>query len=676
MSDSIDILYNEYLENQLDLLFGKKEIINENKKYPTINIIEKNGKFSYTDSNNNPITDKWFDKAYNFDNGFGVVRNNKKINLLDIEGNLISDEWFDDYSKITDNFIAIKNEDNVNVYSVKNKSIIEKDLEDIKPLKDGYSIIRKNSKHNLLTEDGKLVSDTWYDSISNFNENYAIVKEKNKYNFIDTKGRLISSVWYDEVYDFCEGHAIVKEKNKYNFIDTKGCLISSVWYDDAFDFSEGYALIKDEKFNYIDTNGNILSQNWFDHAEDFKNGIALVQYSGFVNGEYYDLFNYLDKNGSLYKNSFKELIDYNDYCVIAVVAKTDKKQLLNKRNEEVLFEGSKHEDFKLYKINNSFTTIKNEIICTTKDLKGYDCKKGLFNFICENGNDKLSLKYEPIRVYDNYIICQKNSDLYLYNRKTQKYDYLDKVDNIEFDDYIIHNLKDNKKYLLYSKNIFDITDYYDKKLANSKYSIEKEVRILTKEEFANNKDSILNENHLTKLKNTEDKRKEDLSKSQKEEKQKVYDSLSKLELLDNERNTISRIYLGDIFYPVEDHKEIQDIFLKDGFLKHIDMSTLNFRNVKVNGLDFSDCNINLKPQEVYNKDLSQCKFERVFWSPFTDFTGVDIRGAKFSDDNDPKTMNIPIRSFKDSLYDENTTYNGKSFVELYGECKLNHKRSK
>ena len=40
-----------------------------------------------------------------------------------------------------------------------------------------------------------------------------------------------------------------------------------------------------------------------------------------------------------------------------------------------------------------------------------------------------------------------------------------------------------------------------------------------------------------------------------------------------------------------------------------------------------------------------------------DFTGVDIRGSRFSSDKDFRTVDYGSLSFKDAIYDENTTYN-------------------
>ena len=70
------------------------------------------------------------------------------------------------------------------------------------------------------------------------------------------------------------------------------------------------------------------------------------------------------------------------------------------------------------------------------------------------------------------------------------------------------------------------------------------------------------------------------------------------------------------------------------------------------------------------KSLRNCNFEGIYIEPFMNFTGVDIRGAKFSDDDDKTTIDRQNVYFAHALYDETTTYNGIPFPKLYGECKL------
>lgn len=106
----------------------------------------------------------------------------------------------------------------------------------------------------------------------------------------------------------------------------------------------------------------------------------------------------------------------------------------------------------------------------------------------------------------------------------------------------------------------------------------------------------------------------------------------------------------------------------------IDLLNVDFTNVKVSGIDFRSTNIeissyNLNPQTIYNKDLSNCNFEGIHISPLAKFKGVDIRGTKFSIDNNPMTLDVFNTTFKDATWDENTTYNGKSFSEIFDETK-------
>ena len=131
----------------------------------------------------------------------------------------------------------------------------------------------------------------------------------------------------------------------------------------------------------------------------------------------------------------------------------------------------------------------------------------------------------------------------------------------------------------------------------------------------------------------------------------------------------------DLFITVEDHKEINPLYIEMGLLKFINLSYVTFENVNVEGIDFRGCNdIGINPQLVYKKSLRNCNMEGIYISPFKDFTEVDIRGCKFSDDNNPKTIDRMNTTLDDAIYDETTTYNGIPLTKMYGEFK--HKRNK
>ena len=98
-------------------------------------------------------------------------------------------------------------------------------------------------------------------------------------------------------------------------------------------------------------------------------------------------------------------------------------------------------------------------------------------------------------------------------------------------------------------------------------------------------------------------------------------------------------------YPVS--KEVLFVTGEDGVtridkrfipvLKYIDLSGYGFENVDISGIDFSDCNvININPQKVFNKDLSNTIFvddlkrpNNIFpFNASTNFEGVNLSGAQ------------------------------------------------
>ena len=121
----------------------------------------------------------------------------------------------------------------------------------------------------------------------------------------------------------------------------------------------------------------------------------------------------------------------------------------------------------------------------------------------------------------------------------------------------------------------------------------------------------------------------------------------------------------DLFVKIEDHLEISPVYINA--LKFIDLRYISFDNVKVDEIDFRGTNLLLNPQIVYRKNLRECDFDRIFISPFLNFRGVDIRGCRFSEDDNPTTDDHFNLTFKDAIYDETTTYNGISFIKILSE---------
>ena len=91
----------------------------------------------------------------------------------------------------------------------------------------------------------------------------------------------------------------------------------------------------------------------------------------------------------------------------------------------------------------------------------------------------------------------------------------------------------------------------------------------------------------------------------------------------------------ELLVRIDDHFEINRNFI--GSLRFLNLSMIDFTNVKVSGIDFRKSAARINPQTVYNKDLSNGVFDASNIKFFDDLTGVNIEGADFSECEITKT---------------------------------------
>ena len=422
------------------------------------------------------------------------------------------------------------------------------------------------------------------------------------------------------------------------------------------EYPYGYKLIvKDEKTYYIDKEGKLLFQEGFDYGTEFSYGVAIVQ-------------------------------------------KNNKYSIINK-DGEFLTEWSKKEP-EILNNNPLFMYVGKETICKKVELGDYKVKKQVARYELSNGKTTIKLKYKPVKTFDDsHVLCVKDQFLYLYSVKDDKYTNLGYSNTFEFKDNMIFTLKlnDNTVRLIHSGKVLDITKYYQKKLKNKEVIniSSSDIPVLTKDEFHfENMDEIDKFMEEERKKNRaireEQNKKEELEKEKetvkeiiakkektvedkkriKEEQEKlskeIISMIHRLNDMYIEGSPIQRFPIKNIFVKVDDHLEIKEEY-KD-ILKYIDLSDFSFEGVKLEGIDFSFCNIDsLNPEKVYNKSLKGCNFDRVHFFPLTNFEGVDVTGCTFSDDDNDLTMDVINVTLKNAIYDDTTTYNGTPIKEYFGK---------
>ena len=630
--------------------------------------VKKDSKYGFVDPQGNLITKKWYDDIrFDYDDRIIAVRKvmyrGKEVeeyNLLDGKGNELCSEWYRSMTprgfELYENhfMIVTNNSQKYQLINMNGNYLLDDWYDGISMVKsnDGiYGFVKKNGKENIIDCDGHIVLDDWYDEIKHFNySGYAkVIRNTKEFNFIDRWGNPISNKWhhYGEPYfQVLDGH-----KNKY--IDIK--------ITDVNEIVRGYAKVTaissngKEYTNYLKLDGDFLFNNWFlsdERVEPYKDGIVHRT----VNEKVLD--NILDNNGNLILDKWQKLVHVHNINKSFAVYNVDKKSVS---------------------------------ICKDKDLKEYTVKKTLTGYQCSYRDNIFNIKYEPIKIFDsNLILCiNKDSEVNLYDRKNNKYTYLNKSSEIEFTDHIIRN--ERQYFLVYDGQMVDITNYYDDKVRRKKYyHINEGIKLLSKEAFfEGNEDDIRkrykeieeqnrriliereNDENAKELQRIKEERELQQRKNEITTQEAVYqiEKYAKI-LAEISKNSgqIARIKIDDLFINInsgeDKYKEINPLFIETGLLEHIDLSNKDFVNVKLSGLDFSNSNIVFYPTEVYKKDLRGCNFEGVYFPISTSFTGVDVRGARFTNDNSLATFDIKKENFADAYYDETTLLNGVPITEL------------
>ena len=416
-------------------------------------------------------------------------------------------------------------------------------------------------------------------------------------------------------------------------------------------FRCGYSIIhySDYWFNIMDSNLNCISEKGFCYARQLSDKYFLVKTA--------KGYNVIDTNGRFLLKKFCKYED--DICF-----------------SDCILNG------------------KDEIVPLITEYGNYSVKKRMFmdSYLCRNKDDEkdvYDIKYQPLRMYGiRFCLCLNYEDkcIYMYDKFTDNYTRIGNAVNVKYskdNDFI---LEEFHTYMVYEDNFIDISDFYFKNLrAGKAFSIRKgipgplmyddfcfdnmeETRRIIKEEmdkYSELKEKVRLEDEQKKI----EKAKEDSIRKEKEKKGKKKEILLQLkslvETLENEYsqdNDIERVEISNIFINVGDHIEINPMFIN--ILKFIDLRVVSFTNVKMSNIDFRDTNIEFDPQLVYNKDLSGSNFEGLYIGPFMNFKGVNIKGCKFSEDNNPNTDDYLNLTFKDSIFDETTTYNGTPLTEL------------
>lgn len=256
--------------------------------------VNKESNENYIDRDWNLVSGEWFQKCYEFVNGFGKVKKNGKFNFIDKNGNLVSKTWFDNCENFDESgmvVVTVRDNSINKAYNYMDSSgtlVLDKDYRLCLPFSDGVGCVfdRKDDSSivcNYVNKDGRFISEQWFVystsqrvSDYSFSGGYACVFNQDvECNMIDIHGKLLFDDWNREIRfgKFSEGFCSFVEYGKgYGFIDKTGKRITDEFFDSVKDFKDGFAFVvnleNNELNNYINTKGELMLP-WMDF-DDIK----------------------------------------------------------------------------------------------------------------------------------------------------------------------------------------------------------------------------------------------------------------------------------------------------------------------------------------------------------------------------------------------------------------------
>lgn len=506
----------------------------------------------------------------------------------------------------------------------------------------GYLLIVKDQKYNLINPNGELLFKKWYEHLDIPYGGFTAVRENNKYNYLDMNENLLSDTWFDYAKPFEDNNAVVRLNNQDYLLDDKGNLSKSSYFE-IYSSRNGYRVVmRDGRYNLISKDGETTSDTWFPYSyyEVQDNNLRLVE-----NSE--GLKNYVDIKGNPILKEWKENLTLISAGLFGSIE--DDNIIVYDLNGNVVTKINGVENVNLQ--NQRFIAQ-----VPKKRLKKLEYQKKWFHYEYESDNVTYSLDGIPLADYGDILIINNNSTAYVYDKTTKETYPLGKMSTVQLEaNYIIVG---EKKLFVSGRNLIDISDIKFESTIDLKQGIKslktfEEFREMCKtekyEEIINNElekaKQVLAENEKQRIAQDLERKKQEEAKLLEEKHKEINRTLSDLsELLSECSKYITEVQgkINDnakdkvkvpeelLLIKVNDHYEINPLFITNGILKFIDLRYISFADVKVSNLDLSYTNAHINPQTVYNKDMSNSKFCGLDFN-LCDFTGVNTENSDFTD---------------------------------------------
>lgn len=333
-----------------------------------------------------------FDFIGEFNDGIAKVSIDKKFNFINSFGKTLSDNvFFDNAWDFSNGYALVKVGDNIGMIDKTGNYFIEPNNWGLKRVSDDLGKIQKGFQfiifHNLT---GKAISSKLFDEVGYLSCGLINVKYDGNWGYIDTIGKTIIDFQYSEARPFFEDRAIIGNSNgDFGVIDIKGVEILKPNLKYIGNFENGFAIFstdynRDNK-GIINSQGNVVVKaGVYEDIKDYSNGLSRVK-------KY--LYGYINEQGII-----KLPLDYEEagpFINGFAIIKKGKYKIIDKKGE-VIKKLNYDDIYMFYYSENGIYPVNEE-------------KK--WGYINSSGEEIVPLKYEYAQSFNNGLAAVKLNGL-------------------------------------------------------------------------------------------------------------------------------------------------------------------------------------------------------------------------------------------------------------------------
>lgn len=194
-----------------------------------IAVKDQKGKHGYINTKSEVVIAPQFDNAWDFAEGYAVVRKGKLHGYIKPDGQYAIRPIYDDAWDFG----------------------------------GGLATIKQGEKYGFIDKAGKLVGAVEYDDVySYFSDGFALVQKGEKWGMIDPKGKTIAPLKYQTLEEVANGRILARLGEHYGYLDYQGKVALPFEYEEATGFENGIARVLKkgaDEFTTINKNGKVVT---------------------------------------------------------------------------------------------------------------------------------------------------------------------------------------------------------------------------------------------------------------------------------------------------------------------------------------------------------------------------------------------------------------------------------